>query len=392
MQEPSTKKRLLVATDNFLPRWDGISRFLSELLPELKEHFAIHIIAPKFPGQSQNDTTQNTIASTLFAGMHIDTVRPSRLRFGDYTPAIFAPKSIEQEVKQSDIVFIQAIGPIGSTALTMSKRHKKKAVAFIHSLEWELVMNSLSRRNVFRSLSYLLTKLFAIILYNRCDLLLVPTQEVEEIMTWQGITTPKRVIPLGVRTDEFRPADDKAQAKRNLGINPGDVVIGYCGRIGREKDLTTLYRAFRIVERGNHRAMLLVVGSGVEDHKSIELPPGRVLETGSQNNVVPYLQAMDIYVLPSLTETSSLSTMEAMSCGCAVLSTPVGYPARYIRDRYNGMFFPKRNHLVLSIRLRKLLNDRTLRERLGRNARETIVRDHNWLRTPAKIRDALLQV
>ena len=42
------KRRLLITTDNFLPRWDGISRFLSEIIPRLKETYEITVIAPDY--------------------------------------------------------------------------------------------------------------------------------------------------------------------------------------------------------------------------------------------------------------------------------------------------------------------------------------------------------
>ena len=45
------KKKLLIATDNFLPRWDGIARFLVELIPALTHKFDVTIVAPRFPGR-----------------------------------------------------------------------------------------------------------------------------------------------------------------------------------------------------------------------------------------------------------------------------------------------------------------------------------------------------
>ncbi len=49
-------KKLLITTDCFLPRWDGVARFLSELLPSLKNHFDVTVIATKFQGKIQKFT------------------------------------------------------------------------------------------------------------------------------------------------------------------------------------------------------------------------------------------------------------------------------------------------------------------------------------------------
>ena len=82
-----------------------------------------------------------------------------------------------------------------------------------------------------------------------------------------------------------------------------------------------------------------------------------IILTGSKDNVVPYLQAMDIYVLPSLTETTSISTLEAMSCGLPVVVTPVGYVKNYIHDGKNGLFFPKKNSGILARKINELIKD-----------------------------------
>jgi glycosyltransferase involved in cell wall biosynthesis len=81
--------------------------------------------------------------------------------------------------------------------------------------------------------------------------------------------------------------------------------------------------------------------------------------------------------------------MEAMSTGLAVVTTRVGLIKRYIRDRYNGFFFPKENDYVLSVKLEWLINNRRLGEELGKNARETIIKRYQWATTVGKIKRVL---
>jgi len=101
---------------------------------------------------------------------------------------------------------------------------------------------------------------------------------------------------------------------------------------------------------------------------------------------------MDIYVMPSLTETSSLSTMEAMSCSIAVVSTPVGYIKDYIKNSYNGLFFNKQNSYELSKNLAVLLDDEKLRAKIGENARKTIIEFYNWDKTIKGIEESLKEI
>jgi len=369
-------KKLLIATDGFLPRWDGIARYLSEIIPRLKEEYEIKVIAPSFPEFKDHHDRPK--------GYHIARIPTYKFRFGDYNPPSFQFKSMRKAVEEADIVWTHAVMPIGLLSIYYASKFKKPVIATIHSFEWELAINSLSRMNIFRKLAYLFAKKVARYLYNKCDLLMVPDKEVGEILSWQGIHTMKRIVHLGTDTKRFHPPEDKQKAKERLGLDPHLPVIGYCGRIGREKNLMTLIKAFKQLRYDDMDCKLLIVGKGVKDEI---MNHDDIVVAGPQDDVVPYLQAMDIYVLPSLTETTSLSTMEAMSCGCAVVVTRVGYVKQYVKDKVNGMFFPKKNDLVLYLKLKWLLENETAKEVLGQLARQTMVNHFNWEKTVDEIKD-----
>jgi glycosyltransferase involved in cell wall biosynthesis len=106
---------------------------------------------------------------------------------------------------------------------------------------------------------------------------------------------------------------------------------------------------------------------------------------GATDNVVPYLQAMDVFVLPSLTETSSLATMEAMACGLPVIATPVGAIKDYIENGVNGFLFPRRDVDALAGKLDALLKSPKARDAVGKAARETIAQRHTWEQVAQKI-------
>ncbi|MBU3942017.1 MAG: glycosyltransferase family 4 protein [Nanoarchaeota archaeon] len=375
------KKKLLIATDSFLPRWDGIARFLNEILPKLSADYDITVIAPRFNGQLAE-----------FKDISIIRIPLSRIRVGDYTPAKFCIRKVIKAVKQADIVWTQTIGPIGAPAILAARFFRKPLAVYIHSIEWELFSKSISRKNPFRNSISLFTKAAARCLYNKCSLLIVPSVEVAEILNWHNIRTKKRVVHLGADTSKFRPADNKKAAKKKIGINPEHVVIGFSGRIGREKDLVTLYRAFLRLRKSYDKLVLLIIGKGVKELRIMLESKKDIIVIESVDNIVPYLQAMDIYVMPSLTETSSLSTMEAMSCSIAVVSTPVGYIKDYIKNSYNGLFFNKQNPYELSKKLAVLLDDEKLRVKIGENARKTIIEFYNWNKTTEGIEEALREV
>ncbi len=378
------KKKLLIGTDNYLPRWDGISRFLIEVVPKLAEIYDITIVAPKF-----DMTKEDLIKEARKKDFKITRFDNFGFKIGDFPPAKPVLRQIAHLCKEADLVWTQTIGPIGAATIYYAKKQNKKVAAYLHSLEWDLVAKSIGVHEIFKRSAHGLTKRIAGILYNKCDLLLVPSLEVSEIVSWQRIKTKKQVIHLGTDTNVFVPPKDKDDAKETIDILPGKFVIGFCGRLGREKSLITLHRAFLRLEKKRKDVVLLIVGDGIKEIRQLFENKPNIKFVGMQDNVVPFLQAMDIYVLPSLTETSSLSTMEAMACGCAVVTTPVGYVKDYIIEGYNGMFFPQEQPYVLSRKIEELLDKPEQIKKLGDNARKTIVNEYSWATTIAEIEKAL---
>lgn len=367
------KRRLLITTDNFLPRWDGVARFLAEIIPRLQENYDITVIAP--------DNGHVTIE-----GVEIVKVPLRKRNWGDYTPPKFAYKRIARYVRRSDIVFNQALGPIGVCSIIAAKRYKRPIASYTHVIEWELLPKALSFIGPLRGFLHPLSKAFVRFFYNRCSLLIVPSENIAEILSWQHISAPKKVVHLGVDTNKFSP-DDKKKARESLNLPPDAFIVGYHGRLGYEKNLSVLLRAFRRLKVDNKR--LIIVGGGVPAlRQKLERYPD-VLVTGTTNYVLPYLHAMDVYVLPSFTETTSLAVLEAMACGLPVISSKVGFIKYYIKDGDNGMFFDNKSAYDLSLKISKLYHDRVLRSKLGINARKTVTKDFNWEKTAEDIKAAL---
>lgn len=375
------KKKLLIATDGFLPRWDGISRFLTEVIPHLEETFDITILAPKWP-QSKSK----------FRNIPIIRIPLRKWKIGDMKLAKLKFKKIAKEVKKSDVVWTHTVAPISFLAKLYAKRYGKRCVSTVHTIDWEYSARCLSYKNPLKKISYLTIKLLALILYNLSDLVMVPSFEVAEIYSKNGIKTKKVIVPLGVDIEKFKPAENKSAAKEAIGFSSEDIIVGYTGRIGREKDLITLYRAFLRIRRKNPKLKLLVVGSGVKSiEKLFDNKPG-VKRFDSTNNIIPYLQAMDLYVLPSLTETTSLSTMEAMACGVVPICTPVGCVKDYIKRGYNGFFFPLKDSYTLAKKIDSLANNKLLRHEISINAMATIKTHYFLDNTISKIKYVLSRI
>lgn len=362
-------KKLVIATDCFVPRWDGISRFLVDIIPELPM-FDITIIAPDFPGTYEADIQAKIIRVPLGA-----------ITVGDFTVSKTCSDIVEKAVADADIVWAHTLSRIGRAAINAGKKHNKKVLFYIHSIDWELVIKSLNLANPIKNLSYPFIRWNVINYYKKCSLLMSPEQNVDNILEWHGITVPYVRVKLGVNLKRFTVPKNKAKAKELVDISSKSTVVGFCGRISQEKDLKTLLTAFKRVRAEISDTKLLVVGTGIKEiEDALQKEPG-VIHVGQKDDVVPYLQAMDIFVLPSLVETTSLATLEAMACGAVPVCTPVGYVKEYINEKVNGMLFPFQNSTILYLKLKQLIENDRLRQTLSESARLTVQQKFNLLET-----------
>lgn len=364
-------KKLIILTDTYLPRFDGVSRFLREVLPGIK-NFDIEIICPDYRYSKPFDYDYKV---TLF--------KPVKYSVSDYSPAFPKLKILKERIKSADLVFSQTMGPIGIMGSYYAKKFDKTLISFVHSVDWELFANSINLPKWLRPTAMKISKLVPRWIYNKNDLILVPSTETEKSLIRQKITAPKRILHLGTNVEKFKPAD-KSEAKKKAGFEEDDLVVGYVGRISYEKDLPVLYKAFKTIKSAypDKNIKLLIVGDG-EDAIKKEMPDAKI--TGFVLDVVPYLQAMDVFVLTSLTETSSLSTMEAMSAGLPVITTRVGFLNTYIIERVNGLNINSGDVNDLISKLKLLIEDTAMREMLGKNARQTIITSYTWDATIEKL-------
>lgn len=112
-------------------------------------------------------------------------------------------------------------------------------------------------------------------------------------------------------------------AKRDLGIE-GRFVIGHVGRFREEKNHSFLIEVFSKVLQLNPNAYLLLVGSGPLEEKIKALVREKglmedVMFVGSVNDPLPYYDAMDLFLFPSLFEGLGNALLEAQACGLPIV-------------------------------------------------------------------------
>ncbi len=209
----------------------------------------------------------------------------------------------------------------------------------------------------------------------RVDAFVLINREIESDLAGLGVPSERRFfIPNGVDTRRFVPASPAAKiaTRAALGL-PNSPIVVYTGRLAPEKRVDLLVQVWPAVRQVHPDAQLLLLGAGPEEMALRQAGHAGIRFAGPTHDVLPYLQAADLFALPSAREGLSVALLEAMSSGLAVVATAVGGNLELIRHGENGWLVPPNDPRALQAALTDLLSNAKLRGDLGRCAREHIV-------------------
>lgn len=191
-----------------------------------------------------------------------------------------------------------------------------------------------------------------------------------------------RYLPNSVDCDTFRlpePGEkDRIRTEEKWPIDK--ILCMYVGRLSIEKGILDLLDAWSRIEDAD--ALLVVVGpdmtghhmdagSMVKERVSRLRLADRVILHGPSTDIPRLLRAADLFVQPSHYEAFGISVLEAMATGLPVVASRVGGMLDYLVDEGNALFVAPKSPEDIAAKLRRMIGDPTLRERLGREARRT---------------------
>ncbi len=185
---------------------------------------------------------------------------------------------------------------------------------------------------------------------------------------------------------------DIAPVREEYNIPEDCAVAMYHGRLDEEKGLDTLLEATSLLKEENFR--LILIGRGSEEYTNhlVQLIKDkgigeRVVMAGFKHPVLPYVAAADFGILASIVrEGCPLSPQEYMSQGRPVVATDNGGQREYIVHEENGMLVKPGDAEMLAACMKKLINDKELRLRLGRQAQEDYQKHLNYEHFYAQIK------
>lgn len=167
--------------------------------------------------------------------------------------------------------------------------------------------------------------------------------------------------------------------KKQLGIDEGDFIIGFAGRLVRDKGIVELIRAYQAIRKQHQNVKLMLVGMlEIRDAlpedvvKTIKEDKG-IISTGyvGYATIEQYYALMDVFVLPSYREGFPTSVLEASAMEIPVITTRATGCCDSILDGETGIFV-NHDEKDLEQALQRLYDAPSLRENMGKAGRKFV--------------------
>jgi alpha-1,6-mannosyltransferase len=322
-------------TQFYSPLSGGVKRYLHEKIAYIRNHSTEDEHVLIVPGSKTDVATD--VRSRVYS-IHSPLIsRSSRYR------ALVNLRAIEEILDRERPDLIESSDPyqIGWKAIGAGRSLKIPVLGFYHSHFPEAYLKGtarfLGKRGTSRAMK--LTRAYVRKLYNRFQTTLVPSESLAELLSEWGVQNV-RPVRLGVNTEVFKPIPDDAPATRQLlGVEADEKLLLYVGRLAKEKNTQTLFRAFELLRlRDSNKFHLLVIGDGPQRHRVRKLRQSRSCGRNiswmsyctDSADLARYYRAADLFVHPSVQETFGLVALESQACGTPVIGIRGSYMDRII--------------------------------------------------------------
>jgi glycosyltransferase involved in cell wall biosynthesis len=230
---------------------------------------------------------------------------------------------------------------------------------------------------------------------NKADL--ITCDAIYMIDAMMKLSTDKEKIKLiffGVDTDKFKPGEKNLKLRENLKLDDSPTIISL-RNLEPVYDVETLIKAIPLVLKEIPEAKFIIGGTGSEGKRLNELSKSlgvtesvRFIGRYSNDALPQYLASADIYVSTSLSDAGiAASTAEAMACGIPVVITDSGENREWVKDGGNGFVVPVSDPVLIAEKILLLLQNDTLREKIGMEGQKTIRERNNYHREMGKMEE-----
>ncbi|MGC2495794.1 glycosyltransferase family 4 protein [Candidatus Binatus sp.] len=254
---------------------------------------------------------------------------------------------------------------------------------------------------VTRRMDYRPNRVFAPFLFNRAvDGVIAISGGVADSLAAAGVDRQRiTVVHSGVDCDRFGPptVEERADARRALGISDGEVLISSVGALEQRKGHRYLIEAIGALA-ARRKFKCLIAGQGsihkvLQGEIAVIRSLDRIKLLGRVDDPRELLWASDIFAMPSLKEGLGVAALEAMASGLPVIASDVGGLREAVEDGRTGIIVPPANASAITSAIVRLAESAELRSQMGAAARARVVENYSMktmaARTLALYRDGV---
>lgn len=230
----------------------------------------------------------------------------------------------------------------------------------------KLVFTSASQRHHTRWTKFLIRRMDAVIATSR--------------KTAAYLDVPNTVVMHGIDTDRFHPPADRAEAARELGLDPNRLHVGCFGRIRHQKGTDLFVDAMIELLPRHPQWSAVVAGRATPEHKGFEAGlcervekaglAERILFVGEHTDIERWYRPLSLFIAPQRWEGFGLTPLEAMASGVPVVATDVGAFSELIEDGLTGTLIPRDDLGAMIAAAERWMGDATGREEAAGNGLE----------------------
>jgi glycosyltransferase involved in cell wall biosynthesis len=202
-----------------------------------------------------------------------------------------------------------------------------------------------------------------------------------------------KIVPNGVDIQQFRPLANQKKIRNQIGIKNRPSVL-FVGRLIPRKGLSFLIQAAEKIVNEKKNTIFLIVGEGPQKNQLVsKLEKKRLLKNFlflgdiAEKELPLIYNSADVFVFPSIQEGQGIALLEAQATSKPVVSFNTGGVSETFVDQKTGLL-TEPNSTELANATLKLLENKELRDKMGKNGREFVSKYFSW----DKSADALLEI
>lgn len=225
---------------------------------------------------------------------------------------------------------------------------------------------------------------------SKADLITVVSEHMEEELIKMGIKKNIIVNPFGIKISKFNPNGKKNKVIKEKFANKKIIVS--TRNLEPIYNVECLIKALPSAIKENENVVTLICGSGSLENKLKKLVNSLGLNEHvyflgriTHETMPEYLRSADMYVSTSLSDGTSISLLEAMSCGLFPIVTDIPANRPWIKHGENGFLFEKGDYNKLSELILEIIDDGRLIKNVAKTNQEIVKENGDWKKNTRKL-------